>query len=220
MQKDDSRRISTFDLMILVAAAAIGVWLNRHSPPYLWPGGPRYGPGSAVFLIWGWTLEIFPFLIPLAPTLVVLHLRRPRPSLRRLSLRPGFAACLAATLGLAPGFLMQALREVIAAMIRPGAIVKLPSPPFTTSPAEAPGGPEPMGATTNCLSRIILVPIEHSHAPAVAAAVVVAWAMLAVGGRWQPRPTWLDRAGRLTGLAWIAGAATLLASVILGEYMM
>lgn len=165
-------------------------------------------------------MEIFPFLIPLAPTLVVLHLRRPRPSLRRLTLRPGFAACLAATIGLAPGFLTQALREVIAAMIRPGAFVKLPSPPFTTLPAEAPGVPEPMLSTTNCLSRIFLVPIEHSHAPAIAAAVVVTWTMLAVGGRWRPRPTWLDRAGRLTGLAWIAGAATLLASVILGDYMM
>ena len=220
MGKDDSRRISTFDLMILVAAAAIGLWLEHHTPPYLWPGGPWTGPGSAVILIWGWTLEAFPLLIPLAPTLVVLHLRRPRPSLRRLSLRPDFAACLAATTGLAPGFLMQVLREVIAAMIRPGAIVKLPSPPFTTSPAEAPGGPEPMRATANCLSRIILVSIEQSHAAAVAAAVVVSWAMLAVGGRWRPPPTWLDRDGRLTGLAWIDGAATLLTGVILGEYTM
>jgi hypothetical protein len=77
-----------------------------------------------------------------------------------------------------------------------------------------------MRATANCLSRIILVSIEQSHAPAVAAAVVVTWAMLAVGGRWRPPPTWLDRDGRLTGLAWIDGAATLLTGVIFGEYTM
>lgn len=220
MKKDDSRRISTFDLLILVAAVAVGLWLKHHSPPYLWPGGPDHGPGSAVFRIWGWTLEVFPFLIPLAPTLVVLHLRRPRPSLRRLSLRPGFTACLAATIGVAPGALMQGLREVVAAMTRPGAIVKFPSPPFMTVPADPLGALEPMGATTNCLSRMGLVPIEHGHAPVIATAVVVTWTMLAVGGRWRPQPTWIDRAGRLVGLAWIAGASTLLASVVLGEFMM
>jgi len=220
LENHDSRRFSTFDLMILVAAAAVGLWLKRHAPPYLWPGGAKYGPESTVFLIWEATLEIFPFLIPLAPTLFVLHLRRPRPSLRRLSLRPGFAACLAATIGLGVGSLTQALREVVALMTRTGAIAKLPSPPFMTWPAGTPDVPEPMGATTNGLSRIVLVPIEHGHAPAVATAVVVAWAMLAVGGRWRPRPTWIDRVGRLIGLAWIAVATTLLASVVVGEYLM
>ncbi|OJW22268.1 MAG: hypothetical protein BGO49_07225 [Planctomycetales bacterium 71-10] len=220
MENRDSRRFSTFDLMILVAAAAVGLWLKRHSAPYLWPGGPKYGPESPVYVAWEGALELSPFLIPLAPTLVVLHLRRPRPSLRRLSIRPGFAACLAATVGLGVGALMQALREVVALMTRTGAIAKLPSPPFMTWPAGTLDVPEPMGATTNCLSRIILVPIESGHAPAIATAVIATWAMLAVGGRWRPRPTWLDRVGRLIGLAWLAVASTLLASVVVGEYLM
>lgn len=220
MESHDSRRLSTFDLMTLVAAAAVGLWLKHHSPPYLWPGGPMYGPESTVFLVWKGALEAFPFLIPLAPTLLVLHVRRPRPSLRRLSLRPGFTACLAATIGLGAGSLLQAFREVLALMTSPGAIVKLPSPPFMVLPAEASGALEPMGATTNCLSRIILVPIEHGHAPAIATAIIVTWAMLVVGRRCRLQPTWLDRAGRLVGLAWIAAAMTLLASATLGEYMM
>jgi hypothetical protein len=220
MEKIDSRRISTLDLMVLVAAAAAGLWLKRHSPPYLWPGGSNVGPESTVFRTWGCSLDVFPFLIPLAPALVVLHLRRPHPSLGRLTLRPGFAACLAATLGLAPGTMLQTLREVVAAMTQPGAIVKLPSPPFVTTTAPAPGAPEPMATTTNCISRILLVPLEECHAPAVATAVVVTWAILAVGRRWWPEPTWLDRAGRLLGLAWISAAAAVLASAVLGDVMM
>jgi hypothetical protein len=34
-------------------------------------------------------------------------------------------------------------------------------------------------------------------------AVTVAWSMLALSGRWQSEPTWLDRAGRTLGLAWV-----------------
>ena len=34
-------------------------------------------------------------------------------------------------------------------------------------------------------------------------AVTVAWTGLALSGRWQPEPNWLDRAGRLIGLAWV-----------------
>jgi hypothetical protein len=220
LENHDSRKFSIFDLMILVAASAVGLWLMHHSPPYLWPGGAAYGPESSVFRIWKVTLGSFPFLIPLAPTFLILHLRRPRPPLRRLSLRPGFAACLAATFGLGTGCLMQAIREVVDRMTRPGAVVRLPSPPFVALAATAPDAAEPMGATTNWLSRILLVPIEHGHSPAIATAVAVIWALLAIGRRWRPQPTWMDRGGRLVGLAWIACASMLLASVILGEYMM
>jgi hypothetical protein len=219
MANDGSRRVSILDLMILVAAAASCFWLKYHSPSYLWPGGPNVGSESPVFLVWGWSLDVFPFLIPLAPTLVVLHLRRPRPSLRRLTLRPGFAACLAATIGLAPGIIQQSVREVLAEMTKAGAVVKLPSPPFVTWPAPVPGTPEPMGTTTNGLSRMFLVPIEHGHAPAVATAIAVTWAILAIGRRWRSEPTWLDRAGRLIGLAWIVVALTLLTSVVLGDFV-
>ncbi|WP_435008098.1 hypothetical protein P12x_005373 [Tundrisphaera lichenicola] len=38
----------------------------------------------------------------------------------------------------------------------------------------------------------------------VGAAVLWCWATMAISGRWRPEPTWLDRLGRLLGLAWIA----------------
>jgi hypothetical protein len=34
-------------------------------------------------------------------------------------------------------------------------------------------------------------------------AVTVAWSTLALSGRWQPEPNWLDRAGRLVGSVWV-----------------
>lgn len=37
----------------------------------------------------------------------------------------------------------------------------------------------------------------------VPVAVLAAWGLLAISGRWRPEPTWIDRAGRLVGGFWI-----------------
>ena len=34
-------------------------------------------------------------------------------------------------------------------------------------------------------------------------AVTIAWVALAVSGRWQSEPSWIDRVGRLMGCGWI-----------------
>jgi hypothetical protein len=38
-------------------------------------------------------------------------------------------------------------------------------------------------------------------------AVAVAWATLALVGRWEPEASWVDRLGRALGAGWIAMAA-------------
>jgi hypothetical protein len=38
----------------------------------------------------------------------------------------------------------------------------------------------------------------------IGAAVGAAWAVAATTGHWRPEPTWIDRAGRALGAAWIA----------------
>jgi hypothetical protein len=44
-----------------------------------------------------------------------------------------------------------------------------------------------------------------------AAMIAGGWIAMAVGGRWRPEPTWLDRLGRLLGVSWIvAGLAVIL----------
>ena len=42
-----------------------------------------------------------------------------------------------------------------------------------------------------------LVPSE------IGGGVAAAWTIQAIGGRWRPEPTWIDRAGRLLGAFWI-----------------
>ena len=46
--------------------------------------------------------------------------------------------------------------------------------------------------------------------------VVVAWSVLALGGRWAPTPDWHDRLGRALGVSWIAIAS----SVVAAEYLL
>ncbi len=45
--------------------------------------------------------------------------------------------------------------------------------------------------------------------PCIGAAVGASWAVMAVGGRWRPCPSWIDRAGRAIGVLWI---------IVLGSY--
>jgi hypothetical protein len=41
-------------------------------------------------------------------------------------------------------------------------------------------------------------------------AVGAAWMTLALGGRWRPDPSWIDRCGRALGAGWVAVAACIL----------
>jgi hypothetical protein len=43
------------------------------------------------------------FAVPWMCAVVLLRLRKPRPAARRLARQPGFVACMAGTIGLAPG---------------------------------------------------------------------------------------------------------------------
>lgn len=37
----------------------------------------------------------------------------------------------------------------------------------------------------------------------IGAAILSSWATLALSRRWRPQPTWLDRVGRVVGVAWL-----------------
>jgi hypothetical protein len=78
--------------MILVAAAAVGLLIYRHSHV-------RQGSaGTAVPFPMSVTvgMELVPFVIVWPPALLVARVLRPRPRLRRLVRQPGTVACLAA----------------------------------------------------------------------------------------------------------------------------
>lgn len=41
---------------------------------------------------------------------------------------------------------------------------------------------------------------------AIGLLILSTWNLVAIGGRWKPEPTWIDRTGRTLGLCWIGWA--------------
>jgi hypothetical protein len=84
------RRLTLFDLMVLVAAAALGMAGSRNIQPGAY-GGP-----------WKYYIKVKLTLYLAAATfgLLFLALRQPRPRLRRLMMRPGVMACASADIAL------------------------------------------------------------------------------------------------------------------------
>jgi hypothetical protein len=50
----------------------------------------------------------------------------------------------------------------------------------------------------------LLVALRFVYHGDVGVAVLGGWAVLVLSGRWRPEPSWLDRAGRIIAVTWIA----------------
>jgi hypothetical protein len=181
------RKFGLLDAMILVVAAALSLfWLRERSRMVFelisFDAGhsPRY---STLMTARGGLELVVPILAPLTCASIVLRSRPPRPSRRRVLCQPGLVACLAASM-----VFVFHLAKRIAAMAAWG-LVSLSNP----SSGNYFFGPSPYDDN------------ELGEAAAFAGvAVLGAWLTLAVGRRWRPEASWVDRLGRLLGLAWIA----------------
>jgi hypothetical protein len=188
------RAFTLVDAMTLVAATALGLAGTQHGWKY-------WGYGWFWNLDRGWTadaiLRRLPTLLALGlPALVVftaailaLRLQRPRPSLRRLLLQPGASACVAALAVVAlevAGFVVSTLhfnysrgylgKYIAHVWSNHGILVEI--------------------------TTLVLVPMPRR----VGLAVMATWLVLALAGRWRGEPSWVDRAGRFVGFAWLASA--------------
>ncbi len=107
-----SRRFTVLDEMILVVLFAAGIVVTGA----FWESDLRQFTSFRPAQLWGWEvldwapfflLGLFPRYIALAmPALFVMRLRRPRPSLRKLSRQPGCVACAAGSAALLAGGLL------------------------------------------------------------------------------------------------------------------
>jgi predicted permease len=79
-------RITLLDMMILVAATAVGTAVYRAALPEMRDWGARIAGISAILACWSWAA-------------LYLRIRRPRRDRRRWVARPGIAACTASALG-------------------------------------------------------------------------------------------------------------------------
>jgi hypothetical protein len=122
-----------------------------------------------------------PYLFVLTMSLFVLSVRQPWSSLRRWVRRPGAVACVAASFALVVTAVV-ALTWGLSPAVAWGLI------PFP----RAQPIPEFLGWWGTFMPE----------APAYS--IIGAWTALILTGQWRPQPTWIDRAGRLLGLGWIA----------------
>jgi hypothetical protein len=186
----ERRKFTLLDMMILVAAVAVGLWLRPQNLP---PGFERAIEESIrqhslrLLALWSRLIlngepmnygffSIRPMVSVWTLTLLLLELIHFRPPLRRLARQPGFAACCAVAL--------------VIVLVGPMNIAML----------DRSVDPVPIWAKVRAYLRVAL---GFGHGQC-GAAVATAWLTLVLTGRWRPRPDWLDRAGRALGIFWIA----------------
>lgn len=168
------RRFSLGDVMILIAAAAVWLWISlgfvspiRELLERL-PFGRLSGWSSWWVCLtqteWEVTLALLiyannialAFLLATSPAFLIMRLRRPRPPLAQLALQPGMVAFEAMSL--------TVLRSVFIQMTHP---------------------------TLNRLRIVsIFLPLP------------LAWGALILTDRWRREPGWIDRLGVWLGVGW------------------
>jgi len=104
---------------------------------------------------------------------LLLRLRKPRPRLRTLCTQPGFVSAIMVVLVTAHNFLCIGLDQL----------------------AYGVPGKSSLYDQTNGFAMLFTV--------SAAAAVLASWTLLAVGGRWRPERSWMDRLGRALGVFWL-----------------
>lgn len=174
-----SRRFTTLDAMILIAATAPAAglaWITKQEEswghffiqfeePSSWSLYYNVLPTVALFtapLLSAWTLAW-----------VVLRLRGPRPRRRRLVRQPGVAVALVAALAWSVGGL---------ATLRWGMALHHMDP-----------------------SWLDLLIVQFASTTMLGGfGVAVEWAGSALAGRWKPERGWVNRMGRVLGVGWVA----------------
>ncbi len=173
------------DAMILIAAMAIGIcWtlttFDSVRSELLVHGNNE--PSMIVQSLWKWSDLTVPCLSTWTVAIGILCLRRPRVRADRLFRRPGAVACAA----------------VVASML----ITVVGDSTFYLTVSALPTA----SSTWWFWFPDFLSHLQEgltSYTRPRAEAVAVAWSLLFASGRWRPQPTWLDRLGRATGVAWM-----------------
>lgn len=185
MPSTPRRRFTLFDMMLLIAATAIGarslqiIWSFLNVSHFASPLDKRpflgvlvrvpHALGAAVPLVSAWT-----FAMP------ALWMRGPRQPFHRLVLQPGLAACIAAASAL-----------VLSAIFRIAEVAAI---------AVSQGQPISFG-DMGIWAFLCLAFIEQPSGVGITVAAV--WSWLILGRRWRPQPTWIDRMGRVLGVYWL-----------------
>jgi hypothetical protein len=174
------RKFSLMDGLLVIVALAL-VFAG-------WRGETRFRPAfEGVTTIQQWASEAhahvrFPLML-LTYLILGLRLRRPRPTLRRLTCQPGAVAAFAMVfLGLGC-FVNNRITENTVGFYQPM-----------------------QGRVT--FEHWIYFFFKSGLSAASGYVVAIVWSLLVIGGRWRPEPGWIDRSGRVLGWCWIVWGLT------------
>ena len=173
------RKLTLSDAMIVGAATATALAVTRRADlwDYSWTWSEPY---RDILCHIRWNCFGASFVIAAwSLAFLILRLRRPRPMLRRLARQPGMVACTVATVVL--GIKLINYLSVAGVLA-----IDLSSATAWYYLSEEVSSDE-----------FPFVPSE------VGCAVAAAWTIQAIGGRWRPEPSWIDRLGGLLGAFWI-----------------
>ena len=185
-QRGVARRFNLGDLMIVVVAVAVGCGAVRAFVPdsfeYVSPSN-RIDETHLALVAWYFRCRVGLMLLTIglmvaSGAVLVLRLRRPRPGRRRLMRQPGWVACLAASAAGALTLLVLGAKRYADGLSDLGEAL-------LTATLALEDGP---------FARLIHVS---------AAAVLVGWLVLALGGTWAAERSWVDRLGRAVGVGWV-----------------
>jgi len=197
MERPPARRLTRIDAMALVVAGAIAIAWFRQGIWATFPDG-LFGL-IAHYVRQGVTVGgIIRFTAPqlaraagygLAPwtvALLILRVRKPRPGWRRLLRQPGMVAGVAAVLTIA----CKGLLLVVSMALK--AAYEIQGPGFLIAWQRRWKSFQHWGGISGWIF------------PDVGLVVLVSWIALRLSGRWRVEVSWIDRAGRLVGICWIA----------------
>lgn len=182
------RRFAATDAVILLAALALGVaWVSQTRPLLV-----RLAEGNYLVL----RHLIHPaaaFFVPLTLALLIVRLRRPRPSLASCFRQPGVVACSVVAIFL----VLEVLNHFLDLTYRLYDVVQLDKAVYSYKLTLV---------VMRGLTLFDSIAFSTGAAPGLAAAG--AYLALWSAGLWRTEPSWIDRAGRLLGWFWIiAGVA-------------
>jgi hypothetical protein len=138
-------------------------------------------------LIAGESQKLVPLLACWTLALLLLRLRQPRPSLRRVMLQPGMTASCAVTLTIgiiSCGYVVSQVLEY-------------------RQPTRGPWNSR--APRQQLLDSVpdLCVAISRDSFSHVGLTVAGCWLIQAIGGRWRPVRSWIDRWGRWLGVLWM-----------------
>ena len=180
MHSPRHRQITIVDGMILVAVVAVGLWLSAMNfiPWFraMLSIPPDVWAGNPVWLAWHWGSLLARHTQPMVAvlTLGVLFARLSHP-------HPALRRLVRQ-----PGF-AACVAGTLAVLVTGGLNVATTNHGFV------------VGHQFQGYVWVALFPQGFEPGVAVAAC----WLLLALGGRWHPEPSWIDRVGRGLGIYWM-----------------